>query len=122
MLEVIYSLALFLLFGPAILTFIFSFYNQGFGMNPLKVIVKSLAYFISAFFILLAIAFQLQIINLLYSTRGSTYGAGFTDINVTLPYLYIASATSIIAGIVFLIGIRKKNWRTTIIGPGLYWL
>ena len=119
LLEVIYSLALFLLFGPAILTFIFSFYNQGFGMDPLKAIVKSLAYFISAFFILLAIAFQLQIINLLYSTRGSTYGAGFTDINITLPYLYIASAASIIAGIVFLIGIRKKNWRTTIIGPGL---
>ena len=119
LLEVIYSLALFLLFGPAILTFIFSFYNQGFGMDPLKAIVKSLAYFLSAFFILLAIAFQLQIINLLYSTRGSTYGAGFTDINITLPYLYIASAASIIAGIVFLIGIRKKNWRTTIIGPGL---
>ncbi|MFZ5945528.1 MAG: UPF0182 family protein [Bacillota bacterium] len=117
--ETIFSLAMLFLFVIAILNFLFTFYIQGLGNTPVKTVVTRLGYFAIAFFLLLIIGYQLKLANLVYSPRGAAFGASYTDLNVTLPYYYIASGISLIAGILIFIGIRKNNLRFAAIGPAL---
>ena len=62
------------------------------------------------FFIMLGINFFLRQFDLLHAHTGAVYGAGFTDVNVTLWMLRILCVLSVLAAILFVVQMRKKNY------------
>ena len=71
------------------------------------------------FFIMLAINFFLRQFDLLHAHTGAVYGAGFTDVNVTLWMLRILCVLSIVSAIAFIIFMKKKNYKKLLSVPVL---
>ncbi|MDR3225813.1 MAG: UPF0182 family protein [Clostridiales Family XIII bacterium] len=69
------------------------------------------------FFLMLAVYFFLAQFDLLYSTNGIVYGAGYTDIHITLWMYRIVIVLSVIAAIMFGVGIKTRKVKTAIILP-----
>jgi len=69
------------------------------------------------FFLLLALGFYLRKFDLLYSSRGVTFGAGYTDINVSLPFYYVYIGISIITAISFIVSYKGKKSKLAVFGP-----
>lgn len=65
----------------------------------------------SCFFLMLAANFFLQQFSLLYSSRGFLFGAGFTDINVTLWQYRILVVLSLLSIFTFGIGLKRKKYK-----------
>ncbi len=73
--------------------------------------------------ILLLIAWQyrLQSFDLVYSTRGSVFGAGFTDVNAQLPiFNVLAIVTLIITLLVFINMFVRLAWRVIVYALGVW--
>lgn len=64
------------------------------------------------FFIMVAVNLFLQQFDLLYRHTGVVYGAGFTDVNVTLWVYRIMAVLSLVAAVTYVIGIKKRNLKT----------
>jgi len=60
-------------------------------------------------FVFLGIRFALRSYDLLYSHLGKVFGAGYTDINVTLNVYRVLAVGCFIAAITFFIGAKKRN-------------
>lgn len=71
------------------------------------------------FFLIQGAGYVLKTYDLLYSPRGVTYGASYTDINVTLWVFRIMIALSILSAILVMIGARSKKLRLALMGPVL---
>lgn len=69
--------------------------------------------------LLLIVGFQLQAVQLLYAQDGSVYGAGYTDLKVTLPMYYLASAACVLAAVTLLVGMKRKSLKLAAIGPAV---
>lgn len=71
------------------------------------------------FFLMLGVNFFLRQFTLLFSQTvgGAVYGAGFTDVNVTLWVYRILMVMSVVAAIAFAMGIAKKKYRVIITVP-----
>src|SRR5579863_1806794 len=63
------------------------------------------------FFLLLAWRARLGMFNLVYAPTGLVYGAGYTDIHVGWPVLWIQLALCVIAAIAFFAGAAKGETR-----------
>ena len=63
------------------------------------------------FFIMLAIDFFLKQFDLLHAHTGAVYGAGFTDVNVTLWMYRVLVVLSIIGAVMTVYHIRKKQLK-----------
>ena len=61
------------------------------------------------FFIMVGVNFFLKQYNLLFGSTGAVYGAGFTDVNITLWIYRVIMVLSILAAIGFAVGIKKKQ-------------
>lgn len=79
--------------------------------------VKRLAVLGSAFYILLGLSILMMAYDLLYSKRGIAFGAGYTDVNVTLKGLQLMALIAFISAPVFFVGVikNKKKWLAS--GP-----
>lgn len=60
------------------------------------------------FFLMVGVNFWLKQYQLLYSSTGVVYGAGFTDINVTLWVYRALIALSVVAAVTFVVGFQRK--------------
>ena len=69
------------------------------------------------FFLMVGVNFFLKQYNLLFGSTGAVYGAGFTDVNVTLWMYRVIMVLSVIAAIGFAIGIKKKKAKPAVIVP-----
>lgn len=69
------------------------------------------------FFLMLGVNFFLRQYDLLYTSTDVLYGAGFTDINITLWVYRALVVLAVISAITFTIGITKKKVKTTIVVP-----
>ena len=69
------------------------------------------------FFLMLAVNFFLRQFDLLYTSSDVLYGAGYTDINITLWIYRIVAVLSLIAAVMFARGIVSKSVKTTITVP-----
>jgi uncharacterized protein len=69
------------------------------------------------FFIMVGINFWLKQYSLLYARTGLLYGAGFTDINVTLWVYRILIGLSAIAAVSFIIGFQKRKLKIILAVP-----
>ncbi|HQK53814.1 MAG TPA: UPF0182 family protein, partial [Sedimentibacter sp.] len=68
-------------------------------------------------FLLLALRYVLRSYDLLFSRLGRVFGAGYTDINVTLNLYRILAVGCVLAAITFFIGARKRNLKTALAVP-----
>lgn len=115
--ETVYQLAFLFLAVIFLCNLLMTFYLQGFSKKTFQLMGKRIIYFAVAFVLLLIAGFQLQAANLLYAQDGSVFGAGYTDLHVTLPMYYIASAACVLTAITLLAGLKKKSAKIASIGP-----
>ena len=71
------------------------------------------------FFIMLGINFFLRQFDLLHAHTGAVYGAGFTDVNITLWMLRILCVLSVLSAILFVVHMSKKNYKKLLSVPVL---
>ncbi len=71
------------------------------------------------FFIMLAINFFLRQFDLLLAHTGAVYGAGFTDVNVTLWMLRILCVLSVLSAILFVVRMKQKKYKKLLSVPVL---
>ena len=69
------------------------------------------------FFLMLAVNFFLQQFDLLHAHTGAVYGAGFTDVNVTLWMYRILCVLSIVAAVLFVVFMKKKSYKKILTVP-----
>ncbi len=69
------------------------------------------------FFLMLGVYFFLKQFDLLFGSTGAVYGAGFTDINVTLWMYRILMGLSVVAAVGCAIGIARKRFKPAVITP-----
>lgn len=69
------------------------------------------------FFLMVGVNFWLKQYQLLYSGSGVLYGAGFTDINVTLWMYRVLVGLSVVAAVTFIMGMEKKNVKMMLATP-----
>ncbi len=86
--------------------------NQFIGIAKTQIIVIGVL-----FFIMLAIRFFLRQYELLYSSTGVLYGAGYTDVNITLWIYRALAILSLIGAVTFAIGVNKKKIKTVLSVP-----
>jgi len=86
-------------------------------MQILNIASKQLTAIGILFFLMLGVNFFLKQFDLLYSSTGVLYGAGFTDVNVTLWMYRVLVVLSILGAIGFSIGIARKKFRTILTIP-----
>ena len=92
------------------------FDNDNF-MNLIHIASKQLIVMGVVFFIMIGVNFFLKQYDLLYSHTGVLYGAGFTDINITLWMYRILIGLSLVAAIMFVIGIAGKKFKMILTVP-----
>ncbi len=66
-----------------------------------------------------AYGYKLSIDYLLYSPRGVTFGASYTDVYATKPVTYIAMAVAVFGALLFLANIKLRKTRILIAVPGV---
>ena len=71
------------------------------------------------FFLAVAVRFYLMQFDLLYGGTGVAYGAGYTDINVSLTIYKIVQICSLISAICLVISIKKRKLLIGIIFPAI---
>lgn len=69
------------------------------------------------FFLMIGVYFFLKQFDLLFGSTGAVYGAGFTDINVTLWMYRILMGLSVLAAFGCAFGIAKKRFKPAIAIP-----
>ena len=69
------------------------------------------------FFAMLGLNFFLQQFDLLHEHTGAVYGAGFTDVNITLWVLRILCALSVVSAILFVVNMKRKKYKSLLTVP-----
>lgn len=117
LLEIIYQLAFLFLAVIFLFNLLMTFYLQGFSKRTCKLMAKRIVYFAIAFVLLLIVGFQLKAADLLYAQDGAVYGAGYTDLKITLPMYHLASVACILTAVTLLLGMKKKSAKIAAVGP-----
>jgi uncharacterized membrane protein (UPF0182 family) len=71
------------------------------------------------FFLMIGVYFLLKQFDLLFGSTGAVYGAGFTDVNITLWMYRILIGLSVLAAIGVAYGIAKKRFKPAAVIPAL---
>ncbi|MEL7649549.1 MAG: UPF0182 family protein [Sedimentibacter sp.] len=82
-------------------------------------IINQLSFIGVFIFVFLGLRFVLKSYDLLYSQLGRVFGAGYTDIHVTLNLFRILAAGCVVAAVTFFIGARKRNLKFALAMPAL---
>lgn len=69
------------------------------------------------FFLMVGVNFFLRQYTLLFGSTGAVYGAGFTDVNITLWMYRIIMALAVIAAIGFVVGVSRRKLKPAIMTP-----
>ncbi len=69
------------------------------------------------FFLMLGVNFFLKQYDLLYTQTGLLFGAGYTDVNITLWVYRALMVLSVVAAITFAIGISRKKFKSILTVP-----
>lgn len=71
------------------------------------------------FFLMIGTNLFIKQFDLLYSQTGLLYGAGFTDINVTLLIYRLLMGLSVLAAVFFVIGLKQRKFKKMLLVPAL---
>lgn len=69
------------------------------------------------FFIIMAANFYLGAYHLLYSSTGAVYGAGYTDIHISLILYRVQMVIALLSAVALLYGYLKKSWKKALLVP-----
>lgn len=69
------------------------------------------------FFLMIGVHFFLKQYDLLFGSTGAVFGAGFTDVNITLWMYRIIMCLAVVAAIGFAFGITKRRVKPAAIAP-----
>ncbi len=69
------------------------------------------------FFLMIGVNFFLKQFDLLNAHTGAVYGAGYTDVNVTLWVYRILCVLAVVAALLFVVNMRKKNYKALLTVP-----
>lgn len=69
------------------------------------------------FFLMVAVNFFLRQYDLLLGSRGAVYGAGFTDVNITLWMYRVIMVLAVLAAIGFAVGINRRRVKYVVTVP-----
>lgn len=69
------------------------------------------------FFLMLAVNFYLRQFGLLFASTGAVYGAGFTDVNITLWMYRILMGLAVLGAVVFAIGVVRRKFKLILTIP-----
>lgn len=70
--------------------------------------------------LLLAWGHQLSLAELVFSTQGAAYGAGYTDVTARWPALHLMTGLAVLAALTLLVGVPRRGWRLSLSGSGLW--
>jgi uncharacterized membrane protein (UPF0182 family) len=79
-----------------------------------------LAAVVACLMLLVAANHLLDVYELVYSTRGVAYGAGYADVHAELPALYVMAAVGAIAAALIAISPFTRSLRPALIGLGVW--
>lgn len=68
-------------------------------------------------FLLIGVRYFLKSYDLLHAHTGAVYGAGFTDVHITLWVYRILMCLSVVAAVTFILGIEKKKLKMIVVVP-----
>jgi len=69
------------------------------------------------FFVMLGVDFVLKQFDLLHAHSGAVYGAGFTDVNITLWMYRILGVLAIISAVAFVVFMKQKKYKQLLTIP-----
>ncbi|MDD4343364.1 MAG: UPF0182 family protein [Eubacteriales bacterium] len=95
---------------------VYGFYYRKIRKQPEQLFNK-FGFFLVIFFLLMVVNYRVESLKLIYSTRGSVYGAGYTDILIGLKFYYLKMAAAFISAIFIYLGLKKQNFKKAMIGP-----
>jgi len=87
--------------------------------NITKFAGKQLAVVSSLFMIMISFGYLLRSWNLVYSTKGVTFGASYTDVHVTLVFYKIIIVVSLVAAVVIFASLLASKVKPIIISVAL---
>lgn len=70
-------------------------------------------------FLIKAAGYRLDTYELLYSSRGMVFGAGYSDINANLPALNFLMILAVFVALVCIAQIFQRGWRLILVGTGM---
>ena len=82
-------------------------------------IINQISIIGSLILLFLGLKFFLKTYDLLYSSLGKVFGAGYTDMAITLNLYRILSIGCVVAAVTFFIGARKRNLKFALMLPAL---
>jgi hypothetical protein len=56
----------------------------------------------------------------IFQQKSVVYGAGYTDVMVTIPFSYALAVLSVLASLGIIFGLARGNWRLMVAGPLVY--
>ncbi len=92
-------------------------FSEVFNKKFATKIINELSFIGIFVFIFLSIKYVLRSYDLLYSQLGRVFGAGYTDINITLNLYRILAVGCLVSAVTFFIGARKRNLRSALSVP-----
>ncbi|MCL2437323.1 MAG: UPF0182 family protein, partial [Clostridiales bacterium] len=87
--------------------------------NILKIASNQVRVLGVLFFIMVGVHFFLRQFDILFSSTGAVFGAGFTDVTVTLWMHRLLAVLSLAAAVGFVLGLNKKKLRTILTVPAI---
>jgi len=88
-----------------------------FSKEMLSLAVRQIATIGFVIFIILALRFFIGRYSLLFSSRGVGYGAGYTDITVTLKVYMLQAAVSVLSAVLIVYAAFTKKYKIALYGP-----
>lgn len=133
LIESLYQIVVVLLVFLIIITFITYFFISSFnrfsssgqskGMDNVKFFKngitrfagRQLAILSSLIMLCLSLGYLIRAWNLVYSPRGVTFGASYTDVNVSMRFYYVIAIVSLFASIIIFISLLYSKWKPIVI-------
>lgn len=123
-LEMLKAFATSTLLITALITAVAYYIRGGIALTERGVAVdlkvrRHLAVWVGLFSCVIAAGFYLDSFQLLFSTGGNFYGAGYVDVNSRLRTYQFLTFMTPLAGIMLAVGIWKGSWRPALLPPML---
>ena len=110
---IVNGLMLLLFFSAAIAAFVYATHGD-IVFGPLRVSAAALSHgsaLLGLFFVVKVWSYHLDRLQLLYSDNGVVVGAGYTDLHVRLPVLWLLMALAAAAAVACFVNLRQRSWR-----------
>ncbi|MGJ7046149.1 UPF0182 family membrane protein [Thermoanaerobacterium thermosulfurigenes] len=93
------------------------FFRAIYNKEILMIAFRQIAVLGFVFFAVLSLGYYLKAYGILYSKSGVVFGAGYTDVHVRFLFYRILMLSSIVSGILFMIGAFRQKLKYIIASP-----